>query len=139
MSGSAKQKSHLWFGYLEAGEKSSPVVRDDRLDTGNSKTLFLYNHTRRQILEYTRQIVDSKLRELKSSEANVEELGAGYDEARRHFKLPSSPAQNIPERGATAKAAKAATPKEDDNLPDFASDGEADEGVWIDSTETEES
>lgn len=136
MSGSAKQKGHLWYGYLEAGAKSSPVVRDDRLDTSNSKTLFLYNHTRQQILEYTREIVDAKLRELKANEADLDELSAGYEAARRQFKLPSAHALNIPERAAPAKAVK---PKDDVELPDFGSDSDTDEDAWVDSTETEES
>ena len=136
MSGSSKQKGPLWYGYLEAGEKSSPVVRDERLDTGNAKTLFLFNLARRQILEYTREIVESKLRELKSGEADIDELNAAYGEARRTFKHPSTRPLNIPERGAAAKAAK---PTEDDSFSDLGTGVDADEGAWIDSTETEES
>jgi len=137
MSGSAKQKGPLWYGYLEAGAKSTPVVRDERLDTGNAKTLFLFNLARQQILEYTREIVESKLRDLKPSEANIDELNVAYGEARRSFKHPSTRPLNIPERGTPAKADK--PPSEDDSFKDFGSAGEVDEAVWIDSTETEES
>ncbi|MBI5463114.1 MAG: hypothetical protein HY941_13090 [Gammaproteobacteria bacterium] len=134
MSGSSKQKGPLWYGYLEAGDKSSPVVRDERLDTGNGKTLFLFNLARRQILEYTREIVEPKLRELKSGEAKLDELNSAYGEARRNFKHPSTRPLNIPERGAPA-----ANPSEDEGFGDFGGSGDADEGAWIDSTETEES
>jgi hypothetical protein len=139
MSGSAKQKGPLWYGYLEAGDKSTPVVRDERLDTGNAKTLFLFNLARQQILEYTREIVEPKLRELKSGEASIDELNVVYGEARRSFKHPGARPLNIPERGAPAKAAKPLS--EDDSFKDFGSagDSDVDEGVWIDSTETEES
>ncbi|MBI5041159.1 MAG: hypothetical protein HZB57_08175 [Gammaproteobacteria bacterium] len=137
MSGSSKQKGPLWYGYLEAGEKSSPVVRDERLDTGNGKTLFLFNLARRQILEYTREIVEPKLRELKSGEAKLDDLSSAYGEARRNFKHPNTRPLNIPERGAPAKAAK---PAEDEGLGDFGGGvADTDEGAWIDSTETEES
>lgn len=136
MSGSSKQKGPLWYGYLEAGAKSSPVVRDERLDTGNGKTLFLFNLARGQILEYTRDIVEPKLRELKSGEVSIDELSGAYGEARRTFKNPNARPLNIPERGGAAKVAK---PAEDDVLGGIGGVADADEAVWIDSTETEES
>lgn len=134
MSASAKNKGPLWYGYLEAGNKSSAVIRDDRLDTGSHKTVFLFNLERKQIIEYTREIVDPKLRELKPSEAKlIDELNAAYTEARRAFKHAQARPLNIPERGAPAKPAKA---NEEEALGDFA--GAEDEGAWIDSTEEEE-
>lgn len=136
MSGSAKQKG-LWYGFLNAGDKSTPVVRDERLDTGNAKTLFLFNLARQQILEYTREIVEPKLRELKTGETDLDALSAAYSEARRNFKHASTRALNIPERGAPA--AKPDKNSDDDSFSDFGSDSDADEGAWIDSTETEES
>ncbi|HEY9198493.1 MAG TPA: hypothetical protein VIR60_03935 [Gammaproteobacteria bacterium] len=135
MSASAKNKGPLWYGYLEAGNKSSAVIRDDRLDTGSRKTVFLFNLERKQIIEYTREIVDPKLRELKSSEAKlIDELNAAYTEARRAFKHAQARPLNIPERGAPAKAAKA---NEEEALGDFGG-GAEDEGAWVDSTEEEE-
>lgn len=134
MSASAKNKGPLWYGYLEAGNKSSAVIRDDRLDTGSHKTVFLFNLERKQIIEYTREIVDPKLRELKPSEAKlIDELNAAYTEARRAFKHAQARPLNIPERGAPAKPAKA---NEEETLGDFG--GTEDEGAWIDSTEEEE-
>lgn len=135
MSGSSKNKGPLWYGYLEAGEKSTPVIRDERLDTGNRKTLFLFNLVRGQILEYTREIVEPKLRELKPNEAGkVDELNAAYGEARRTFKHHNVRPLNIPERGAPAKAAKE---KDEEGFSDFAM-GDDEEGAWVDSTEEEE-
>lgn len=135
MSASAKSKGPLWYGYLEAGNKSSAVVRDERLDTGSRKTVFLFNLERKQIIEYTREIVDPKLRELKPSETKlIDELTAAYNEARRAFKHAQARPLNIPERGGAAKPAK---PSEDEGFSDFGGAAE-DEGAWIDSAEEEE-
>lgn len=137
MSGSSKQKGPLWYGYLEAGDKSTPVIRDERLDTGNSKTLFLFNLARGQILEYTREIVEPKLRELKPSEAkHIDALNAGYGDARRALKHHNVRPLNIPERGAAAKPAKDKD-KDDDGFGEFL--GGEEDSAWIDSTEEEES
>ena len=77
---------HYWFGYFEAGEKSSPVLRDSRIDTGNPDTLYLFNLKRNEILEYRRDIVEPKLRELNAGEQGVsQELQAAYVEARGRF------------------------------------------------------
>ena len=39
------------------------------MDTGNPKTLYLFNLIRGEILEYAREIVEDKLRELKPAES----------------------------------------------------------------------
>lgn len=81
----AKQSS-LWFGYLEAGKKGSFVVRDAALDTGTSKTIYLFNHTKKKILEYRRDIVESKLRTLTDDEAaEIESLREEFESARSGF------------------------------------------------------
>jgi hypothetical protein len=135
MSGSSKQKGPLWYGYLEAGDKSTPVIRDERLDTGNRKTLFLFNLARGQILEYTREIVEPKLRELKPSEAKqVDALNAAYGEARRALKHHNVRPLNIPERGASAKPAKE---KDEEGFGEIL--GGEEDSAWVDSTEEEES
>lgn len=134
MSASAKNKGPLWFGYLEAGNKSSAVVRDERLDTGSRKTVYLFNLERKQIIEYTREIVEPKLRELKPGETKlIDELSAAYNEARRAFKPAQARPLNIPERGTAAKAAKSG---DDEGFGDIGG-GAEDEGAWIDSTEEE--
>jgi hypothetical protein len=58
----AAKRNSLWFGYLEAKEKGSPVVRDMSMDTGMTSTIYLFNLKKGQILEYRRDIVEPKLR-----------------------------------------------------------------------------
>lgn len=136
MSGT-KNKGHLWYGYLEVGEKSTAVIRDERLDTGNGKTLFLFNLARGQILEYTREIVEPKLRELKPSESGkIDELNAAYGEARRNFQHHNVRPLNIPERADPAKAAKGkGKNKDEEGFADIVVDSGDDEDVWVDSVE----
>lgn len=81
-------KTPLWCGYLEAGDRSSAVLRDERLETGNPKTLYLYNLSRDEILQYSRDLVEPKLRELRDGESDLaEELKNAYTKARRTFKF----------------------------------------------------
>jgi hypothetical protein len=82
----AARRSTLWCGYLEAGEKGSPVVRDNSLDTGNPATVYLFNFIKGRILEYRRDIVDLKLRELGAEELGmVRSLRAAFETARSGF------------------------------------------------------
>ncbi|MDR2877140.1 MAG: hypothetical protein LBV36_03760 [Chromatiales bacterium] len=81
-------KNSIWCGFLDAGAKSSAVVRDERLDTGNPETIYLFNLARNEIIQYNRAIVEPKLRELSTDECdNIVELKAAYLRARRHFKV----------------------------------------------------
>jgi hypothetical protein len=81
-------KTPIWCGYLEAGDRSSAVLRDDRLETGNPKTVYLYNLARDEILQYSRELVEPKLRDLRDSESDIaEELKNSYTKARRTFKF----------------------------------------------------
>lgn len=99
-------KPKTWFGYLDAGPKSTAVVLDEGLNTGNPNTIYLFNLSRRQIVEYSRAIAEPKLRELGAAEASVlDELKAAFAEARRDFKARGAALLNIPERGG--KAARA--------------------------------
>ena len=66
MSGNNK----FWCGFLDAGSKSSPVLLDHKLDTGNPKTVYMFNLKSERIIEYNRQIAEPKLRELKGNEAS---------------------------------------------------------------------
>lgn len=92
----------LWFGFLEAGEKSSLVVLDSRLSTGQPDTVYVYNHKRGTILEYKRAIAEAKLRELSDEErAEVRTLRSAYRKARRGF----TP------RGTAIRDGSAAAPK----------------------------
>jgi hypothetical protein len=96
MASASKSKASLWYGYLNAGTRSSPVLRDARLDTGNTKTLYLFNLVRGEILEYAREIVERKLRELKPAESGfIAELDAGYKKARHNFKGHTASIHNL--------------------------------------------
>ncbi len=97
----------LWYGYLEAGEKSTPVVIDSRLNTGLPETVYVYNHARGVILEYKRAIAEPKLRELTEEEKALRtELRRTYRQVRKAF-TPRTP------RVATVadKPRKAAAPE----------------------------
>ena len=63
------------------------MLRDDRLETGNPKTIYMFNLNRGEIIEYALEIVEKKLRDLQPDEsAFIKELDAGYKKARRSFK-----------------------------------------------------
>lgn len=82
----AKQSTLLWFGYLEAGKKGSFVVRDATLDTGTPTTIYLFNRAKKKILEYRRDIVEPKLREMTEDEAaEITNLREEFESARSGF------------------------------------------------------
>jgi hypothetical protein len=111
----AKKKEQLWFGYIEAGERSSPVVRDASIETGKSSTIYLYNAVKGRILEYQRDIVEPKLRELIDGEtANIDELRKAYRRVRESF-IPRAIAR------PKARPVKKKPPVEPD-LPEFDDD-----------------
>ena len=137
--------NELWYGYLEAGAKGSAVIVDRSLDTGNPRTLYLFNLKRGQFLEYSREIVEPKLRELNAEEDGlVEDLKTAHKEARAAFRPRRTRALNIPDH-APAPPRK---PEEDeaqeeleesfgeDLEPDLEADVEAD--VSEDEEEWEE-
>jgi hypothetical protein len=81
-----KRNAPLWVGFLDAGKRSSPVVRDPNLDTGNRQTIYLYNHSRGRILEYRKDIVEIKLRELTPDEQTMaRELRDSFLKAQTDF------------------------------------------------------
>lgn len=132
MSGSSKSKNSVWHGFLEAGNRSSPVIRDDKLETGSTKTMFLFNLERREILEYSREIVEPKLRELKPAETKlIKALDAAYSEARRNFKDRHARTLNIPEHGGPAH--RPMESRSDEDIDQFVDDEGDDE--WGDSDE----
>ncbi len=79
-------EKYYWYGHLDAGSKSSPVLLDKRLDTGNADTLYLFNLNRGEILEYKRTIIAPKLRELGRQDRELNKmLKTAYIEARQCF------------------------------------------------------
>ena len=82
----ATKQETLWFGYLKAGKKSGPVVRDVTLGTGTDKTFYLFSLNRGAILEYRRDIAEPKLRELTEEEMEtVDDLRQAFEQARKKF------------------------------------------------------
>jgi hypothetical protein len=127
-------KTPIWCGHLEAGDRSSAVLRDERLETGNPKTIYLYNLARDEILQYSRELVEPKLRELRANEtALAEELKEAYTKARRTFKFN-------PERVLTApvrKQVRSPSDKRSTGSDDSYSAGDADteslsDEEWVD-------
>lgn len=115
-------KNFLWCGYLDAGDKSTPVIVDERLETGNPDTMYVFNFKRNEILTYNRGIVKPKLRELRGDEEDVvQDLKNAYAKARRTFKLRSEPVA----AAATTRRQKAVN---DRNIVDDAGES-ADLGV----------
>jgi hypothetical protein len=129
MARTAKKSSPVWYGFLQAGDRSSPVIRDDRLDTGNRKTMYLFNLSRNSILEYSREVVEPKLRDLKPDEAaTISELDAAYKKARRNFKDRGAGVRNILNRSSSTPASNEAVyndiPAEDDSDDAWVEDDE---------------
>ncbi len=91
----------VWYGYLEAGQKSTPIVLDRRLHTGHDETIYLFNFERGEILEYQRQIVEQKLQELNPEQAIIlKQLKRAYVEARRRFRAKGGRILHLPERNS---------------------------------------
>ncbi len=114
----------LWYGFLEAGDRSSPVARDLKLTTGNPDTVYIFNLKRNEIIEYKRAIAEPKLRELKANEADaLEALKTAFATVLQNF-VPrrARPAVDaVPITVVGKKKGKAVV--EDDN-PDDADDFE---------------
>lgn len=129
MARTAKKSSPVWYGFLQAGDRSSPVIRDDRLDTGNRKTMYLFNLARNSILEYSREVVETKLRDLKPDESvTITELDAAYKKARRNFKDRGAGIRSILNRSSSTPASNEAVykdiPPEDDSNDAWVEDDE---------------
>jgi len=121
----------FWCGYLEAGEKSSPVLHDNRLDTGNPDTIYLFNLKRNEVLEYKRAIIEPKLRELGTPEEALEKaLKASYLDARSRFAPRSGKEVIAPAR---EKPTLLSAYEEESALPlmEDLDDELLDEGEWL--------
>lgn len=105
-------KQKLWYGFLEAGSKSSPVVLDHTMDTGETNSVFIYNHNRQEILKYVRELVEPKLRELTATEKELESaLKKGFSEAVKTLKYPLAKTFVSPAKAKPSPATS--TPKEE--------------------------
>lgn len=125
------KKSNIWFGYLEAGSKSSPVLMDPKLDTGNSDTMYLFNLIRGQILEYKKELIEPKLRELSNEETKtIDELTKAFNKARKDFTPRRSSVKAIAD---TPDVPMKKTPVPDIDLDDLDDDIELDEDIELES------
>lgn len=119
-------EKNLWFGYLEAGEKSSPVVIDASLNTANPNTVYVFNFNRGEIIEYRRDIIEAKLRPLEKTDTPDEKkLKTAFAQTRSDFTPRGGKVSAIPEKAAPKQAPKkaVAVDDEEDELGPFA--GEA--------------
>lgn len=127
-------KNGFWYGFLNAGGKSSAVLRDPELETGNRKTIYLFNLERNAIIEYNREIVEPKLSDLNGEAADMTAtLEVAYAEARKAFERPRPPEPAVAE-----PPMKAATPAiEEEDLDDYLDDENLDtDGLDLDEEET---
>jgi hypothetical protein len=117
---------NIWYGVLEAGEKTSPVVRDATLDASEGK-VWLYNHVRDQFVEYAKSIAEPKLRDLTDSDIPQDELEKAFKAARKVF----SSTHKVRSWAETKPAAKATSDEDDtddfdlnddDDMEDFIDD-----------------
>ena len=105
-------KSDTWFGYLNAGEHSSPVVRDSGLESKNPKTIYLFNYARGKILEYSLEVVEPKLRDLQPDDISLPELKKAYKAAHRAFLADQPPVRRVTTPTGRTKPAVADTETE---------------------------
>lgn len=78
------ESKDIWYGFLEAGNKSSPVVIDASIDAGDNK-IYLYNYVRNQFIEYAKAIVEPKLRALTPGDTSRDELDTAFKASRLAF------------------------------------------------------
>jgi len=105
-------KSDIWYGFLQAGAQSSPVVRDMTLETKSRKTVYLFNHARGRFLEYSLEIVEPKLRELKDGEVSLKELDSAFKAARKAFS-----AGKVAKKWSDEAPAAPVTEREEPDIP----------------------
>ena len=122
----AAKRNSLWFGFLEAGEKGSLVVRDGSMDTGTPTTIYLFNLRKGRILEYRREIVELKLRELTEEETEMmQEMRKAFESARSGFAPRATLRLSSPPRRPK--------PEPEPELPDVDFDGDDDSMPLLDN------
>jgi hypothetical protein len=120
----------IWYGVLDAGEKTSPVVRDATLDASQGR-VWLYNHVRNQFIEYAEAIVEPKLRELTTGDIPLNELDEAFKAARRAF----SSSRKISTRSDTKPAAPRVKNEDKDDELEIDIPGDDDMDEFIDDDE----
>jgi hypothetical protein len=126
------KNQNLWVGYLTMPDKKKTLVAsDNRVETGKSSTIFLYNQERDQIVEYNREIIKAKLKDAPEADYDAENMAEAYKKA-LNTKLPNlyrvifTP--NLGVR-VPAKAKKTAVVADDDDI-------EIDDSIELDDEDT---
>ena len=128
--GTLMKKRKLWYGFLEAGVKSSPVVIDRNMITGEKNTIFVYNHNKQEINKYVRDLVEPKLRELSAKEKELQtSLDKGFKASLKTIKYKVPKTYDNPVKGKAN--AKAVTTVEEPEL-EYSESGDDD---WDDSND----
>jgi len=120
----------FWYGYLEAGEKGSLVVRDPNLDTGKPDTFYLYNLKRDAVLEYKASFVEPKLREL--NDTDKDQLSTLKEASKKAFSQFQS--RNDLPLNEVISPANTTNDKSKKSLDDFKTE-ETDDDFTLDETE----
>lgn len=74
---------HLWVGYLTLSNKKVLVASDARVDSANSKNMLLYNQERDEIVEYSREIIQPKLKAAPEADYDAGTMAAAFQKALR--------------------------------------------------------
>ena len=125
-------ENNFWYGHLDAGEKSSPVLMDRGLSTAHPNTIYVFNLQRSEIIEYRRDIIEPKLRDLAAEESTIiKELESAYSKVRSDFIPRGIKLRDLPEKGAVTKTPRKSSPIENEEM-------EYDELVTVDDIDGEE-
>jgi hypothetical protein len=108
---------NIWYGVLEAGEKTSPVVRDASIDASENK-IFLFNYVRNQFIEYAQAIVEPKLRELTADDISQDDLEKAFKIAHQAF-TSTRKVQTWSDKKPVAPLAK---DEDDDDMSEYDDD-----------------
>jgi hypothetical protein len=130
--GEMTKNRQLQYGFLEAGPKSTAVLIDAALSTGNPETLYMFNLARGKILEYNRALVEPKLQELDSGDRKlIEQLEAGFETALASFEprvrlkasLAETPRAAMSDRALPAESFDEEAVAEDEELDELIGAG----------------
>lgn len=83
------KNKNLWVGYLTMPDKKKTLVAsDNRVETGKSSTIYLYNQERDQIVEYSHEIIKAKIKDAPEADYDAGKIAKAYKNALRN-KVPN--------------------------------------------------
>jgi hypothetical protein len=129
---------NLWFGYLKSSGKNTLVVQDLRLDTGNPKTIYLYDQERNQIVEYNREIIAPRLVEADTEQLNTDGIVESYVKTLRRTKPTTYSLLYATRRTATPAPTPVPGTDVDDSDADYDEEAELDEEIDADEDDKDE-